>query len=151
MGGEREQTTPPSSSCSHKVKLAAGIQFLHDSMKDAHSHVTVLDYLTALISHSNYMASYERVRSDWSIGKDMKRGGRGQILRYYHSICLERLRKTTETHDNRSPSRDLYPRPPEYETWVLTTRPRSSVKDSGRRGNRRGAVVHILKMTERTR
>jgi hypothetical protein len=44
-------------------------------------------------------------------------------------ICPEGLKKTTEnvSQDMKSPGRDLNPRPAEYETAVLTTRPRRSV------------------------
>jgi hypothetical protein len=50
-------------------------------------------------------------------------------LRYYNGIFLEGLRKTTKnlSRDSRSPGRDLNPRPPEYESGVLTTRLRRSV------------------------
>jgi hypothetical protein len=44
-------------------------------------------------------------------------------LRYYPSIYLERLRKTTKTlsQDTRCPGRDSSPSTPEYETGVLTS------------------------------
>jgi hypothetical protein len=50
-------------------------------------------------------------------------------LRYYPSICLEGLRKTTKnlSQDTRSPVRDLNPGPPEYEEGVLTTQLQRSV------------------------
>jgi hypothetical protein len=46
-------------------------------------------------------------------------------VRYYPGICLDGLRKTTESliQDSRSPDRDLNPGPPEYEAGALTTRP----------------------------
>jgi hypothetical protein len=55
--------------------------------------------------------------------------GRGPVLRYYPSICLEELRKTTKTlsPDSLSPERDLNPGPPEHEAGVLTTRRRRLV------------------------
>jgi hypothetical protein len=43
-------------------------------------------------------------------------------LRYYPSVCLEGLRITMKNlgQDSWSPSRDLNPRPPEYEAGVQT-------------------------------
>jgi hypothetical protein len=66
---------------------------------------------------------------EWSIGKDFKGSGRGIILRCFPGIRLDGLRKTTKplSQDSRSPSRDLNPVHPKYETGILTTRPRSSV------------------------
>jgi hypothetical protein len=54
-------------------------------------------------------------------------------LRYYHSIYLERFRKTTIKPQSVEPvlGRDLNPRPSEYEARVLTTRPRRSVLMGG--------------------
>jgi hypothetical protein len=48
--------------------------------------------------------------------------------RHYPGICLEGLRKTTETltEDSRFPDRDLYPGSPEYAAGVSTTQPRRS-------------------------
>jgi hypothetical protein len=59
----------------------------------------------------------------------MEGRGRGLILRYYPSICLEELRKTMKnlSRDSQSPGRDLNPGHPEYEAGVLTTRSRRSV------------------------
>jgi hypothetical protein len=49
-------------------------------------------------------------------------------LRYYPGIYLEELRKTTKACQNgRSPRRDFYLGPPEYEAGVITNRPRRSV------------------------
>jgi hypothetical protein len=50
-------------------------------------------------------------------------------LKYYPGLCLEGLRKTSKNigQDSRSPGQDLNSGPPEYETGVLATRPRSSV------------------------
>jgi hypothetical protein len=50
-------------------------------------------------------------------------------LKYNPDVCLERLRKPTENlSQNRwPPVLDLHPRPPEYETGVLSTRRRHSV------------------------
>jgi hypothetical protein len=52
--------------------------------------------------------------------------GRGLILRCYHNIRLEGLRKIIKTlsQDNRYPGQDLNPK---IEAGVLTTRPRRSV------------------------
>jgi hypothetical protein len=49
--------------------------------------------------------------------------GRGQILRYYSSTCLEGLRKTTKMSVRTavSPDRDLKLESPEYDAGVLTT------------------------------
>jgi hypothetical protein len=51
------------------------------------------------------------------------------ILRYYPSICLEGLRKTTKNlnHDSRSAGQYFDPWPPEYEAGVLTTQLEQSV------------------------
>jgi hypothetical protein len=50
----------------------------------------------------------------------MERSGRDLILRYYPSISLEGLRKTTKTlrigQDSRSPGLDLNRTTPEYES-----------------------------------
>jgi hypothetical protein len=45
------------------------------------------------------------------------------------AICLEGLKKTMKnlSLNSRSPGRDLNTGPPEYEIWVLTTRPRCSL------------------------
>jgi hypothetical protein len=48
-------------------------------------------------SNYDYMASDERVISEWWIGKDLEENGRGLILRYNPSIFLKELRKTTKT------------------------------------------------------
>jgi hypothetical protein len=60
----------------------------------------------------------------------MERSGLRLLLRYYLSICREKLRKPTEnlTQDSWSPGRDSKPEPPDYETGVLTNRPLRSVK-----------------------
>jgi hypothetical protein len=67
--------------------------------------------------------SNDRVISDWRIGKELEGGGRGIILRYYPSIRLEGLRKTTRhlSQDSRPPSLDFNSEPPKYEARVLTT------------------------------
>jgi hypothetical protein len=54
----------------------------------------------------------------------------GYILRYYPSIHVEGLRKSTKdlSHDRRSSGRNLNPGPPEYETGVLTSRTVLSVQ-----------------------
>jgi hypothetical protein len=54
----------------------------------------------------------------------MGRRGHG-IIRYYLGICMKGLRETTKnlSQDSRSPGRDLNPKPPEYESGMLTTRP----------------------------
>jgi hypothetical protein len=41
---------------------------------------------------SDYIASIEGVISELWIRKDVEGGGRGLILRYYRSICMEGLR-----------------------------------------------------------
>jgi hypothetical protein len=66
------------------------------------------------------------------VNNELERCGRKRSwpnLRYHPGICLEGLRKDTETLSqySRSPGRDLNPRPPEYEAGVLTTRPQRSV------------------------
>jgi hypothetical protein len=63
---------------------------------------------------------------DDEFGNDSKGSGRGLILKKYLSIRLEELRTATKflNQDSRSPGRDLNPRPPEYESGALTTRPR---------------------------
>jgi hypothetical protein len=67
----------------------------------------------------------QRVINERRIGKDSEGSGRGLILRYYPRIHLKGLRKTTKNlnQDSWSPGQDLNPRPPEYESGVLTTRP----------------------------
>jgi hypothetical protein len=53
---------------------------------------------------------------------------------YYTGICLEKLRKTTKNlRTARLRGQDLNPGPPEYE-GVLTTRPRHSAVNEGKRG-----------------
>jgi hypothetical protein len=56
--------------------------------------------------------------------------GHGLILRYYPSICMEGLRKTTKTltHDSWSTDRDLNQGAPKYEAGVLTALPLCSVQ-----------------------
>jgi hypothetical protein len=56
--------------------------------------------------------------------KYVKGSGRGQILRYYASICLEGLRRGSKTlsQDCRSQGRDFNPGFPEYEAGMLTIR-----------------------------
>jgi hypothetical protein len=44
--------------------------------------------------------------------------------RHYIGVCLEGQENHGKSRDNRSSCRDFNPRPPEYETKVLTTRPR---------------------------
>jgi hypothetical protein len=63
------------------------------------------------------------------IRKDAEESWSGLILMYSLGICLEGLRKTTNTpsQDGQAPGQNLSPVPPEYETGVLTTRPRRSV------------------------
>jgi hypothetical protein len=46
-------------------------------------------------SDSHYTASYEGLLSELWIANDLEGRGRGLILSYYPSICLEELRKTT--------------------------------------------------------
>jgi hypothetical protein len=43
-----------------------------------------------------------------------------KVLRYYHCICLERLRKTTKSlsQDSQSPGQDMKLRPPKNEAGV---------------------------------
>jgi hypothetical protein len=50
-------------------------------------------------------------------------------LRYYPSIYVEGLRKTTKnlSQNNLSPGRDVNSGPPKYEAGVSTTGPRRSV------------------------
>jgi hypothetical protein len=50
-------------------------------------------------------------------------------LRYYPSIFLQELRKTTKilSQDSWSLGRDLNPGLPEYEAGVLTTQPKRSI------------------------
>jgi len=52
--------------------------------------------------------------SEWWIEKDLEGSGHGLILKYYPSIHLERLRKTTKnlSQDNQSPRQDMNPEPP---------------------------------------
>jgi hypothetical protein len=57
-------------------------------------------------------------------GKDLEGSGLGLMLRHYPGIRLEGLRKTNLNQDIRSPGRDLNIGHLEYETGVLTTRPR---------------------------
>jgi hypothetical protein len=61
--------------------------------------------------------------SEWRIGKDLKRSGRGLMLRCYPGIRLERLRTTMKnlSQGSRSPCRDLKPGPPDYEAEVSST------------------------------
>jgi hypothetical protein len=66
--------------------------------------------------------------------KGFGRSGRGLILSHYPGIRLEGLGKITKNlnQDSRSPGRDLNPGPPEYESGVLTTRWRRSVRPKRR-------------------
>jgi hypothetical protein len=70
--------------------------------------------------------------NDLIIGKDMEGRGRG-LIRYYPSICLGELKKTTKnfSQDSQSPGRYLIQRPPEYEAGVPTTLP--TIKQIGYR------------------
>jgi hypothetical protein len=63
-------------------------------------------YLTMLSQWLN-VASNELVLSEWWVGKDLEGSGRGLILRYYHGIRLEQLRKTMKqlSQDSRTPGR----------------------------------------------
>jgi hypothetical protein len=85
-----------------------------------------------LFSNSDYIASKERVISEWSVGKDLVGSGSGLILRYHPDICLKELRKTNKNPSrySRSPGRDLKPGHLEYEAGVLTTRPQLLFKIS---------------------
>jgi hypothetical protein len=81
------------------------------------------------VSSSDYIAA-----SDKMINEQMnwKGDGRKRLwtnLSYYPCINLEGLRKTIKSlnQENRFPSRDLSPGPPEYEAGVLTTRPLHSI------------------------
>jgi hypothetical protein len=73
-----------------------------------------------------YMTSNETVISGWWIGMGLEESCRDLILRFWPSFSLESLRKTMKKL-SRSLDRVLNPRPPEYETRVLTTRQRLSV------------------------
>jgi hypothetical protein len=59
--------------------------------------------------------------------KELGRSRRGLTLRYYPSIRLEGLCKTTETLNYDSRRRDSKPGPPEYEVGMLTSRTRRAV------------------------
>jgi hypothetical protein len=78
----------------------------------------------------DYEASNEMVTYKWWIEKDLEGSNHSLILRYYASIHLEGLRKTTEnlSQDSRSPVLDLNPRP-NYEARVLTTQPQCSARE----------------------
>jgi hypothetical protein len=54
------------------------------------------------------------------------------LIWYYHSICLEGLRKTTRSlgQYSRSTGQDLSQVPPEHEAGMPTTRPRHRYKKS---------------------
>jgi hypothetical protein len=89
--------------------------------------LTFLIYLTALFRDPvyRYKASERMGDSEWGVGKNVEGSGRGLIPRYYSSIYVEGLRKTTKNHnqDSRSPGQDLNPGRPEYEAGVLTFTP----------------------------
>jgi hypothetical protein len=78
---------------------------------------------------TEYIASKERLITQWWMGNYLDGSGRGLILRYYSGIRLEKLWNTTKTisQDNRSPGRDLKSGPPEYKAGLLTIRRRRSV------------------------
>jgi hypothetical protein len=69
------------------------------------------------------------MKSEWWIWNDIGESGRGLIFRYYISICMDGLRKITDnlSQDSRSSCLHLNAGLPEYEAWVLTSRPRRSV------------------------
>jgi hypothetical protein len=75
------------------------------------------------VSSSDYIASNDRIMN-WKV---YGRKRSWPNLRYYSGICLEELRKTTNTlsQGSRSLGRDLNSRPPEYKAGVLTTRTRT--------------------------
>jgi hypothetical protein len=62
--------------------------------------------------------------------KEFRRQRSWPTLRYYPGIHLKGLTKTTRnlSQDSLSPVRDFNPGPPEYESGVLTTRPRRLIK-----------------------
>jgi hypothetical protein len=78
----------------------------------------------------------------WMIARlmnnELERVARGrkrpwQILWFFSSNCLGRLRKTTKnlSQNSRSPVQDLNPRPPEYEAGVLTARLQRAAQANG--------------------
>jgi hypothetical protein len=83
------------------------------------------------------------------------------FLRNYLSICLERLRKTTENLSEviQSPGRHLSPGPSEYEAGVLTTRPGRSICEAWNYmearvfcdGTRRDAVPEVASRKDASR
>jgi hypothetical protein len=99
--------------------LSPCIYFIYTLLNDAFS-VTQMLYC---------IGWNEMMMGEWWIWKDIQGSGRGLILRFYPSICLEGMRKTTKnlSQDIRSPGWYFNPGLPEYEAGVLTNWSRRSV------------------------
>jgi hypothetical protein len=79
-------------------------------------------------SVTDCVESNGRVTSEWWTEKYLEWSGRGPILRYFRSIRLEGLEKTTKTLSGEPVSGPRFePGTSEYEAGISNTRPRRSV------------------------
>jgi hypothetical protein len=99
----------------------------------------LLIYLKILFSNSDYIASNERVISEWRIVKRVKGSGRGL-----------KIKVRNISQNSRTPDRHSNPGPSEYEAGVFTTRPRRCIPVSGSRPYWRTCCPTYITISQQT-